>query len=446
MDSPSLPPPPASPATPAPPRNPLLLPGIITGAVVLVLLLLIIVLSTGNNKPAGPDQTTNIEAERTTIPYEEETIEDANLFTDDHDVLAQVGINGVIEDRYNVTRDRNDTILKKELIDTTTVIEKQNRILRKGTLDRTATSDAIKGLMDEYLAYLKKHDFTKLYPMLRESDRMLYTESQLKNSAEGIDFLIESYSLVQDLRYEYPVYLTSSDSSLQATQDTPLAGGDTTTQNRQGLVAVLPLRVIFTSTIGRQELAFDLRFIHENDSWKATYFGPAEIVAINKTQKRDDGGKTYGKPVSAEITLKNAIFFPNLNRVYIDYQLSNTSEANYTTGPLGVQQIIVTNAKLSSVTLYDDPQTGYQLKENVFFLQAYSDVYIGESAIGRLQFTPVPGPDISQIYVTLQLQIGNYMINVDFGDISLDRQNRQAQYLVDNSITDPRSAPIKDGN
>jgi len=446
MDSPSTQiPVTEAPSTPPTPRNHLLLPGIITGTVVLVLLILIAAL-TAKKPPAGPDQTTQVEIEQISIPYEEESIDDINLFTDDQDVLSQVGINGVIEERYNVTRDRDGNVLNKELIDTRTVMEKQNRILRKGTLDRAATTETVKSLMEDYFTDLKKGDFANLYPLLRESDRVLYSEDRLKQSSDSIDFLVESYSLVRDLSYEYPLYLTSNNPSLQATQDVPLVTTNTNLQTRQGLVAVLPLRVIFNSTIGRQELAFDLRFLHEGENWKATYFGPTEIIPINKTQKRDDGGKTYGKPVSAEITLKNAIFFPNLNRIYIDYVLANTSEANYTEDRYGVQQIIVTNAQIASVTLYDDPQTAYQLGENVFFLQAYDDVYLGETATGRLLFSPVPGPEINIIYVTLQLTIGDFLVNVDFGDITLDRQNRQAQYLIDNSITDPLSLPADEGN
>jgi len=426
------------------PYRKLLLPGIITLVVVVCLGGAIIYLrinaENGDEDDAGP----SLENEIISVPYEEEIIDDYNLFTDDRDILMQIGINGEVEQTYEVIKNADGSVISKQLKSEQTLIEKQNRILRRGALDRQETIDDIKDALDTYFTAMKEGDYSGAYPLLTENDRMLYASTVLTESAEAIEFKVASYSFTQDLYFEYPDYLTTNDSALKPIQETATEF-NMADDRLQGLVAVQPVSVLFDSLIGRQEVSFDLRIKHENQQWNIEYFGPTEVINVNKIQTRDDGGKTYGKPLIAEVWLKEVIFFPHLNKVFIHYVLFNKSEENLTTDERDNEIIAPSLAKVVSATLYDEPNTGYTQLENILYNQGSDTVTPDANADGRLVFSPPPGPDINAIYVTTQVAIDDFMVKIEFGEIPMVRQNRQAEKTDDTADTpETDTAPMPD--
>jgi hypothetical protein len=430
------------------------IPGLITCGVVIGLLVLIAFLSRGGN-----GENTRIEVVAESVPYEDQVIEDDNLFADQAPVLEQVGIPGTIEHTFEIQVDSAGNEIKREEVKTVTLVEKKDRILRQGKLYRAETLKTIQERINALFDALEVQDFAKAYPMLTESDRMLYSSDNLRNSAISTGFKVTTTSIKQDIRFEYPSYLTENDSSLQPIKEAYGDAGmtaDEEVNRNQALLAIVPVTVGFESpVIGNQEFIFDLRLQRENSNWNIYYFGPTEMLQVNRTRTRDDGGKTFGNPVGAEITVNNVIFFPYLNRIYLDYLLTNNSQRNFVTVD-GEQVFMPTDAFLSKVTLYDGPGTAYELLENSLFNQSEDEVWIDQSAKGRLVLSPTPGPAIDTLFLTLQLTVTNaayftnealrerdtqtYVSDVDFGEIKLKRQNRQADLQREGAIRDADAA------
>lgn len=422
-------------------------------AAIMTLLGLIFWLSTQDKAktPAEPE----VVRELITTAYEDQVIEDDNLFTDSSPVRIQVGIPGITEEVYQVTRDETGNILDKKLIETNIQVAKQDRITRKGTLDREATEKKIRAVIASIFDSLETLNFTTLYPLLATVDRMHYTEQQLSNSAKAIALDLDTYSITGEIAYLYPKYLSDKDNSLSPIQDVVSDNTDETNSGATdtGLIAVIPSSMTFNSdVIGTQGIGFDLRLVHENGDWFIRYFGPTEVLPIDQTRTQADGGKVFGKPIGARVTVNRAVFFPFLNRLYFDYTLVNTSERNYTE-PLREDEepiFVPTDAFISKVTLYDEPATPYVLQENILFNQSDDTVWVGKSAVGRLIYSPTPGLEIARLYLSMQLTINDaasftteamserevtaFVVDVDFGEIVLKRQNRQADYGRENAI------------
>lgn len=435
----------------------LIIPGIITLVASLGLGFLILQATNAQNQ-TDKDNTRTVaeEVEIESIPFEELVVEDNNLFIDDGDKILQAGINGQIEHTYKVTRDFDGKVIEKEKLSSEKKIEKQDKIIRRGILNREETIVTINERLDAFFRYFQEGDYDRLYPLLSKRDRLLYSREQLKESALKTGFQVESYTENAEIRFIYPSSDYNDDLLLSGVQDieeeqtqeddSESSDGDVEepTEEKEvmsleelnevnGLVAQLPISLIFQSSlIGRQKVTLTISIYHEGDNWNIGYFGPTEVIAINKTQIRDDGGKTFGNPLQLELTIRDMVFFNNVEYLYFTYNLKNTSAIN--TKPelddrgRETGNFIEVNAasKMTSSFLTDSADTGYEEKENVFFLQTSDVVLAGQEAIGRIVFRPSPGPDIDKIFLSTELMVedGAFTVQIDFGELKLERQNK----------------------
>ncbi|HDS11520.1 MAG TPA: hypothetical protein ENN77_01300, partial [Candidatus Wirthbacteria bacterium] len=283
----------------------IILAGGLTALIISVLLVLIMINSRQQEQIAELPPTTT---ETRIIPYEEETVEDYNLFTDNDAVMIQVGINGVIEDIYELTYDKSGNIIDKKLIESIETSKVQNRIIQQGMLDRIETTERIRTRLSEYIEHLKKSDIPAAFPYIQQTDRQLFSQQTLQDNATALNWQIESHAINADLEFIYPDYLTVFDDSLTGSQTTGDSSAIDLPKGKESLRANIPLGIIFQSdVIGRQAVELKLSCTKENDDWFFSYIGPTEITDIDRSEYRDDGGRTYGNTVGARLTLNKAI-------------------------------------------------------------------------------------------------------------------------------------------
>lgn len=393
-------------------------------------------------------ETVAEEKEIETIPFEEIVVKDSNRFIDDGDKILQTGINGQIEHLYEVTRDFEGTIINKELLGSEARLEKQDKVISRGTLDREEAIATIEERLAALVRYMQDGDYDSLYPLLSQEDRILYSREQLRGAANTIGFQVENYAQTGDLQFLYPQTEEYDASLLRGIQDiddgegASEENGDESEDDNQetsgllnqtpGLIADVPIELTFQSTsIGRQRVPVFVKIVNEGNIWNVRYFGPTEVIPLNRTLTEDDGGKTYGNPLLFELSLSDMILFSNIDYLYFTYVLKNNSslnmepEINDRGRETGEMIDVLAQAAVTSATLTDSADTGYQLIDSVFFLQQDDFVTLGNEALGRMVFEPAPGPEIDSIFMSADVVVedGEYEVSVNFGEIPLERQN-----------------------
>ena len=411
-------------------KKELRLPLVIIGTVLIILIMLLVFFVVLDQYQKNQPQTQFVH-KTITMPFDTETVEDWENFSNMPPQIVQPGIEGIVQESWKVVTDANGRTISEEKIDSESkvTVEVKNKIIKKGMLNYEDVFRQVRQEGQKSMDYWKAKDYESLYGTLAADDKSLLQTADIKNIIDKTEFKLDSFVFTGSATFKYEDVKKDVNSNTL----TP------TVATSPRLIASLPIEYTFTSKItGGQKVVATLDLIHEDKNvWKNFYLGPTKYVSLSSKQTGNDGSKTIAYPLSFEVELTGVYVFSHPNFMFFSYSTANTTKPSKEldlvldekTKQLATTTVTVDKKSQKKLTadleivqaiVKDDAQTAYQLVGRTITDKPWVTVPPGEKAFGWLKVVPAPSRDMSSIIFSVQCSMaGLYTTDVTFGTIDL---------------------------